>query len=199
MNLVLQLLYLSISSCVTFCIYQNKYLEVCCYSVGFFCIIDFGLHLLRINNLKLDMILHHNFALCVIFLLYYYTYLVENNIDDIHNIHNIDNVNNKNSLIKSFLLTEVSTIFLILNSLIKNNKLIILKKINQLFFVSTFIYYRIYYYLVNIIINSEINLFIMNISKNNFHLYYMYFGIYGLFIINIYWMILLLNKILNNL
>lgn len=186
MNLVLQLLYLSMSSCVTFCIYQNKYLEVCCYSVGFFCIIDVGLHLLRINNLRFDMIVHHNFALCIIFLLYYHTHLVENNIDDIHN---------KNSLIKSFLLTEVSTIFLILNSLIKNNKLIVLKKINQLFFVSTFIYYRIYYYLVNIIINSEINLFIMNISKSNFHLYYMYFGIYGLFIINIYWMVLLVNKI----
>jgi hypothetical protein len=185
MNLALQFIYLIISSSVSYCIFINKYLYLCVYTVCCFCILDYILHVLKINKLKRDMILHHNFVLCNILFIHNHLYPVTYNIND------------ANIIIRNVLSTEISTIFLILNNLIKHDKLKIINNINQVFFVSSFIYYRIYNYWIYIIISKETNLFIINVSKNNFHLIYMYIGIYGLFAINIFWLTRIFNKIYN--
>ena len=179
--MILNLIYLGISCFSAYCIFNTIYLNQCVYIVGTGCILDFSLHILNINKLRMDMLIHHIFALLIISFCYFHTYPVIYNIYD------------KNIIVKNILLTEVSTIFLIINKLLKQQTL---KNINQIIFVLTFIYSRIYIYYINIIISKETYLFITNISKNNFHLTYLYIGIYGIFMINIYWFYLLVKKYL---
>ena len=128
------------------------------------------------------MFLHHFCALFII------------NFFHNHNYPVTYDLNTKKFLIKSLLSCEVSTIFLMLMKIIpKDNKVNYLLRI---LFLITFITYRFYNYILNIILSSEINLFILNVSKNNFHLVEVYLGIYGLFFINIYWGYLIIKKML---
>jgi hypothetical protein len=185
MSLFLQFIYFSVSFISSFCIFQNKNLDNCSYFVGIICIMDIILHLFEFYTIRISMLYHHIFSLCIILFLYNHIYPVTYNIE------------NKNILIKNVLLTEISTMFLILNNIIKNNKSIyckIINKINQIIFIITFVYSRIYNYFINIIINKEVNYFIINVTKSNIHLIYMYIGIYGLFTLNIYWFYLIIKK-----
>jgi len=182
MNYVLQSIYLSISVFSTYCILTTSYLNLCNYNIALFCCIDYFLHICNINKLKFDMILHHLFALMIIYFFYNHNYLI------------IDNIEIKNNLIKNILSTEISTNFLIINNFIKNIKTSIIIKINQILFVSTFFYFRIYNYFIYIILSNDVNILIIKISKNNYYKYLLYIGMYGLFILNIYWFFIILKK-----
>ena len=182
MNYILQSIYLSISVFSTWCIFTKSYLNLCSYNIALFCCIDYFFHFCNINKLKFDMILHHLFALMLIYFFYNHNYLI------------IDNIKIKNNLIENILSTEISTNFLIINNFIKNIKNLFIIKINQILFVSTFFYFRIYNYFIYIILSNDVNILIINISKNYYYKYLLYTGMYGLFILNIYWFFILLKK-----
>ena len=61
-------------------------------------------------------------------------------------------------------------------------------------FIYTFLYYRIYNYYYNLIIDKSTNIVFLKYSRNNYEFYEIYISIYGLFILNIYWSILIFIK-----
>lgn len=174
-NFQLQYLYLGISLFSCFCIINNFYIIYCSNFVGFICLIDF--YYIK----KKDMILHHILVLIML-----------------HYMNNHSYVENKNEIVSIILKTEISTIFLTINNLLDTvDNMVILKNINKCIFIFTFIYYRIYNYSYYLILNKNIHNIFLFYSKNNFELYEIYTGIYGLFILNLYWTFLIFKKVLD--
>jgi hypothetical protein len=166
----LQIMYLGVSLGSFLCIMTNSYILICTNIVGCMCFID--LFFIK----KKDMLIHHISVLGLI------NYL--NKHSDVKIIED---------LLPVALSTEISTIFLTLNNLLENNYI---KKINKIVFVSTFIYYRIYNYSYYLIFNKDINDAFYNNSKNNFEYCQVYIGIYGIFILSLYWLSLIFKKIM---
>jgi len=110
-----------------------------------------------------------------------------------HSYPIIYNLEDKYSLMVNQIICETSSIFLLLDKFLPEKS--ILYTINRFLFLSSFVYFRIYNYFVNIVISSKTHSFIIQVAKNNFHLTYMYIGIFGIFTINIYWLSLIGNKI----
>lgn len=173
-SMKLQIMYLGISLLSSFCITTNYHVITCANIVGLMCLVD--LCFIKKN----DMRLHHILVLCMLHYM---------------NVH--PNIKNRNEIVSTILSTEVSTIFLTMNNLLDNlNNLVILKKINKCFFVSTFVYYRIYNYSCYLIFDKNTHYIFLNYSKNNFEFYKIHIGIYGLFLLNLYWGCFILNKII---
>lgn len=179
----LQFIYLSISILSSLSVYYNFYVIKCSNIVGIMCIIDFYF------TKKKDMIFHHIFVL--IMLLYMNTH---------------PDIMIREKIVSIILGTEVSTIFLINNTLLStlivpHDKMIITKLINNFknankgCFVFTFIYFRIYKYYSSLIIDKDVNMVLWEHSKNILEFSEIYIGIYGLFILNLYWVYLILMKI----
>jgi hypothetical protein len=178
-NMQLQLMYFGISLFSTFCIMTNLFIINCSYIVGLMCLIDFYF----IKNK--DMILHHTLVMC-----------------GLHYLNTHNDLKQKDEILSVLLSSEISTIFLTMNNLldnkviIKNINKVIIKNINKCLFVSTFFYYRIYNYSYYLIFNKQIYIIFNKYSKNNFEFFEIYIGIYGMFILNLYWSSLILNKII---
>ena len=176
LNIYLQFTYLSIAVASALCVYNDFYLVNCSNIVGIFCIFDFC------YIKKKDMIAHHIFVLFMI-----------------HYMNNHDTYK-KDYIVKQILSTEISSIFLLNNSLLSNNLFMknrfinFIKIFNGILFITSFFYYRIYNYYYYLLLDNDIhNIFYIK-SKNVFEFYEMYIGLYGLFILNIYWSILISLK-----
>ena len=159
--------FLGVSIITSICVMSNSYIVECSNLVGMKCLIDLCF------EKKKDMILHH---VLVVALVHYL------------------NQHNKSEYIKEMttllLSTECSTIFYMLNDLLKNS---VVKKVNKMAFISTFYYYRIYSYSY-FLLYRNVNVAILIHSRNNFEYYEIYFGIYGLYLLNLYWGTLILKK-----
>ncbi len=173
----LQYVYLGISLISWFCTITKLYIIPCSNFVALMCLFD--LFYLK----KKDMIFHHILVLLMI-----------------HYMNNHSNVKNREEIILPILKTEISTTFLIINNLLENkSNMGIIKNINRIIFVYCFIYYRIYNYLFYLILVIDYDNVFLNYSKNNFEYFEIYFSIYGLFILNLYWCRLIINKIISKL
>ena len=182
-NIYLQCIYLSISILSTLSVFNKFQLINCSNIVGLMCLFDF------FYIKKRDMIIHHIFVLMMI---------------DYMNTHN--NILISENIISVILSTEISTIFLINNSLLSNNYISedflkkynyfmnIIKNINTLFFIYTFLYYRIYNYYYYLIIDKDTNIIFLKYSRNIYEFYQIYISVYGLFILNLYWSTLIFIK-----
>jgi hypothetical protein len=182
-NIYLQCIYLSISILSTLSVFNKFQLINCSNVVGLMCLIDF------FYIKKRAMIVHHIFVLMMI------QYM---------NTHH--NILIRENIISVVLSTEISTIFLITNSLLSNNYIsdfvlkincylvTIIKNINSILFIYTFLYYRVYNYYYNLIIDKETNIVFLKYSKNIYEFYEIYISIYGLFILNLYWSVLIFIK-----
>jgi hypothetical protein len=182
-NIYLQCIYLSISILSTLCVFNKFQLINCSNIVGLMCLIDF------FYIKKRAMIIHHIFVLMMI---------------DYMNTH--PDIVIRENIISVILSTEVSTIFLINNSLLSNNYIkqyflkincylvTIIKNINSIFFIYTFLYYRIYNYYYYLILDKSTNIVFLKYSKNIYEFYEIYISIYGLFILNLYWSMLIFIK-----
>lgn len=134
---------------------------------------------------KKDFIFHHIITLGIISYIQYY---------DINMITNV-------YAARQLLLTEVSSIFLSINSLIKSYNISnifgirqLLQQICMIFFIVTFIKYRIYDYYNNVINNAH---FFDSIKTNDsdFQNIYKYSVTYILFALNLYWFVLIMKKV----
>ena len=160
-------IHLVVSLVSSFCAITNSYLIECCHLVGLNCLFD--LYSAR----KKDYILHH------ILVLGLSHYLNQHN--DIENIKEMASI---------LLSTEISTVFLNLDSLLEYS---VVKNVNKMAFISTFHYYRIYNYSY-LVFNKNVHSAIFIHSRNNFEYCEIYIGIYGLFILNLYWSSLIFKK-----
>lgn len=179
-SLGIQKVYLSVSIFSSVCVFTNCYIIMCSNIVGVMCFID--LFLIK----KKDMVIHHIFVLIMI-----------------HYMNSHSEIENREKIVSVILSTEISTIFLIMNNLLNRNSIenydkynkIIVTTVNRLFFISTFMYYRVYSYYVSLIANKEIHNTLFIYSKSKFQLFEIYLGIYGLFILNLYWTIFIFIKL----
>lgn len=99
-------------------------------------------------------------------------------------------------LFKIILLVEVSNIFLMLKIIfyLPHN----IKIINDILFIIAFIYFRIYYYYYYAIHqNQQINIIVNNYLIYDIDKYYFYSSFYGFYLLNIYWAVLIFNKVYN--
>jgi len=111
------------------------------------------------------MYIHHVIGLIL------YTFIYQNNVSDY-----------PSGLMKPFVAVEISTVFYSIKFLYPKNYF---SSLNDLLFITTFFYYRIYNYYYSVILNEDINYMIENtgpITK-----YYYYSAIYNLFALNLYW------------
>ena len=128
------------------------------------------------------MMLHHFLVLCML-----------------HYMNNHNDIENRNEIVSVILSTEISTIFLTTNNLLEIlGNVVIAKNINNLLFVSSFIYYRIYNYTYYLVLDNNIHKIFYYYSKNKFEFCEIYVGIYGLFILNLYWCGIILKKAIFN-
>jgi len=176
----IQKVYLSVSIFSSVCVFTNCYIIMCSNIVGVMCFID--LFLIK----KKDMVIHHIFVLIMI-----------------HYMNSHSEIENREKIVSVILSTEISTIFLIINNLLNRNSIenydkynkLIVTNVNRLLFITTFMYYRVYSYYVSLIANKEIHNTLFIYSKSKFQLFEIYLGIYGLFILNLYWTIFIFIKL----
>ena len=159
--------FLGVSIIASMCVMSNSYILECSNLVGMKCLIDLCF------EKKKDMIFHHVLVVALVH------YLNQHN--------NSEYLKEMNTLLLS---TEFSTIFYMLNDLLQKS---VVKNVNKIAFVSTFYYYRIYKYSYFFLYNNVNNTMIIH-SRNNFEYYEIYFGVYGLFLLNLYWGTLILKK-----
>lgn len=170
-NKYLQCVYLSVALLSCYCVMTNSYIIHCSNFLGIVCFFD--LYFIR----RMDMFLHHVLVLSLLY-----------------SMHNHSDIKTNNELISIILSSEISTIFLTINNLLENVNVNIIKKINKVMFISTFFYYRIYNYGYQLILNKDIYNILSIYSANKFILYQKYYGIHTLFILNLYWLWLIFNR-----
>lgn len=163
-------------------------------NISFDCNYSYNLFLLKYYLLceifvlpwyKKDLILHHITTIATICYIQYY------NINMITNFYSI----------KQLLMTEISSIFLSISSLIKSSNIPymfgirqLMEQVSMILFIFTFTKYRIYDNYNNVINNVY---FFDSIKTNdsNFQNIYKYSVVYTLFALNLYWFVLILKKI----
>ena len=129
-----------------------------------------------------DIIFHHICSLGYIY------YILTNPISTNDNIRSL--------FINTSLSFEISTNFLLMNNILKIYKhQSIINHINNILFICTFIYYRIYQYGNIVIFNKVTNDVVLYNSNNNFDIMIIYFSLYGFYFLNLYWGSIILSKV----
>ena len=123
------------------------------------------------------MLAHHSFVLTLL-----------------HYMNTHKEIENTNEIVSVALSTEISTVFLTLNNLLEHASYEPLKTMNKAAFVASFLYYRIYKY-ARLIADEKVNTSFWVYSKNNYEYGEVYVGLYGLFMLNVYWLFLIFKKI----
>jgi hypothetical protein len=143
--------------------------------LGMMCLVDF--YFVKKN----DMRLHHILVLCML-----------------HYMNNHSDIKSRKEIVSQLLRAEISSIFLITNNLLNiAGNMNVLNTINKSVFFCSFIYFRVYNYsqlIVNKNMNEEFYLF----SKNNYEYCQIYIGLYGLFILNVYWCYIIFKTLYQN-
>ena len=135
---------------------------------------------------KLDIIIHHVIVLC----------MYSNNF--IFSMTNEDFI----KLYKIIILAEVSSIFLLTKKLISDKKYTYFDKIrpvNDFLFISTFLYFRIFHYYFYLLRPNQISDDVLqNYSKDKITKFFYWANIYSFFALNLYWTLLIFNKLLGS-
>ena len=169
-NKKLQFMYLGIALFSSFCSITKFYVIPCSNMVGLTCLIDFYF----VN--KKDMMLHHTIVIAMTHYMNHHDFEI------------------KKQIVCIVLNTEISTIFLTTHNLINSaSNIVVFKNINKLFFITTFVYYRIYNYSY-LLLDQNIHTTLYNYSRNNFEYCEIYASLYGLFLLNLYWSYLIFKK-----
>ncbi len=158
-------IYLTISLVSGYCAMMNTHIIPCSNMVGVLCAGE--LFFLKTK----DAILHHILVLFI--------------------VHYINNHTELEYMVREFLKTEISTIFLILRDLIGRHP------VNDACFVTTFMYYRIYKFSGMLLDTNMHNTLVIH-SKTPYELYEIYISMYLFFILNVYWASLIFSKLYRN-
>jgi len=176
-ELNLQYSYLLISLTSTYYYIYNMNPVILFYVISTSCLID-----LLFTIKSYDIIFHHICSLGYIY------YILTNQISTDENI--------KSLFINTSLSFEISTNFLLMNNILKIYKhQSIINSINNILFIYTFIYYRIYQYGNIVIYNKVTNDVVLYNSNNNFDIIIIYFSLYGFYFLNLYWFRLIVLKV----
>ena len=98
----------------------------------------------------------------------------------------------ENKIITTLFKTEISTFFYVFHYFLEKNKnLYYLILANNILFISSFFWYRLYEYYYNILVNPNVYKNIQSTLEKSKYNYLIYIGLYGLFGLNMYWFIIL--------
>jgi hypothetical protein len=181
---LINFIHLSVSLISAYSILTETYFLPCSNLVGALLYMDYILHYLQLKVLKTDILLHHFFGLCAIHFVYNHReFLSYENKEIIEFFQNVLSI-------------EIPNIFLALMYLLKNDNVATsIQQINNVVFVSSFCYVRIYRYTRYVVLSKEVYHIVVILSKNLIHRYSMLIGIYGLGILNIYWFYIIVQKV----
>ena len=155
-----------------------------CYSILFSENLNYCYHVISIYSVidllfknKFDIIIHHLSILQL-----YFSFQSLNIPERIIDL-----------IVPTILLSEVSTIFLNVNNIVKNEFIL---NINKILFILTFIYFRIIKFSILIYEESYFQI-LFSYCNNNILTYMLYFsGIYCLYGLNIYWLNIIVKTLL---
>jgi len=154
--------YLTVSLISGYCAMTNTHIILCSNMVGVLCAGE--LFFLKTK----DAILHHILVLFI--------------------VHYINTHTELEYIVREFLKTEISTIFLILRDVIGRHP------VNDACFVTTFMYYRIYKY-SKMLLDDGMHETILTQSKSTYELCEIYISMYMFFALNLYWTRLIFAKL----
>lgn len=126
-------------------------------------------------NKKVDLYIHHVIGLIL------YTFMYTSS-------------GSEHIFMKPFIAVEISSVFYSIKFLYPKNYF---STLNDLLFVVTFFYYRIYNYYYSVILNEDINNMIENTGQISKYFYYS--AVYNLYALNMYWFSKILRIILKKL
>ena len=168
----LQLVYFSVAVFSSWSTLSNTSLILCAKVVSGMCIADFCF------VKKKDMIVHHLMALAMMHSMYH---------------HSMNPYTPQ--LLSAVLSTEISTVFLTLNNLLENERYAPMKPWIKGAFITTFVYYRLYNYPYYFILNKEIRNSYRVYSANSCIYWETCGSIYGLFLVNVYWTFVIMERV----
>ena len=166
----LQLIYLGTSLFSWGCLAAHYNIIACSNIVGCMCFVDFFF------TERNDMLAHHSFVLALL-----------------HYMNTHQEIENRNDIVSVALSTEISTIFLTMNNLLERSPYETLKILNKTAFVVSFMYYRIYKF-AWLVADERVHTSFLVHSKNSYEYGEIYVGLYGLFLLNVYWLFLIFKK-----
>lgn len=167
----------AISTYSTFCIISKSsfHLHACTNLIGLTCLLDFR------KSRPPDIIFHHIITILM-------TIFVEGHKTSIgrspYPIYDV---------IRTVLAIEIPTILLAVEKYIPSERAK-LKVAVQSTFAATFFYYRIYWYARYIIFNAEAKWAINSTAPRWIDRVHIYSGVYGMFLLNIYWFSVIVRK-----
>lgn len=170
MEVTLECVYLGLSMYSGYCVMTNQYMVQCANLNGLICVSDFFF------IKKKDILFHH---VLVLLMLHYM------------NTHQEEWYREK--MISVLLSTKISTIFLSIHTLFEIWKVQeMVKQVNQLLFVISFMYYRIYQYSY-LMLDKDVRHILWTRSSS---LEYVEINscIYAMFLLNLYWASLIVSK-----
>ena len=196
----IQVVYFGISIGSVYCVYvDGTYCDMCVRVVWAMCGVDYVVHFIGWSRLRTDMMIHHACVSVLIGMLCRY-----HAFSDLHLLHP-----QRNLLITTMLSTEISTMFLVVIPLCRPTELcrptwwiFMVKMIsitNQILFLATFAYYRLYKYTVNLLTNADMHQYIydeLTYQNTNTMVIRILYGmtIVGMWILNTYWFVLIVRK-----
>jgi len=130
----------------------------------------------------MDIIIHHALVMSVCFNLWYYSFSEKDVVDTTSKV----------------MIVEVSNIFLLVKKIISDTKMKVPKPVHHMInglFMSSFIYYRIYYYYVYFLKNDILQGRILHYCKRDVDVIILNAPIYGFYALNFYWAGLIVSKI----
>jgi hypothetical protein len=169
--------HLAVSVGSSYCVIINQQLIPCCIIVGLACLAD-----LSCRDLRLDMRVHHAFIIifCSFINKHYSVFLIQ-----------------KPEFVRNVLALEISNIFLISQYFLTDYHYA--KCANQVLFVSSFAYVRMYYYTKNVAFNPQLYYFVYRICDHWTESYILFSGLIGIFFLNCYWFRLIVMKMIEKL
>ena len=133
---------------------------------------------------RVDMIIHHCLVISMYYNIWFYSFTSEDTL----------------YLEKRIILAEISNFFLMTKIIISQKKIgvgALVKNCVDALFVSTFFYFRVYYYYDQLLKDDNFqNRMVTVYSRNYMDALSMNTSIYGFFALNVYWSALILKKIL---
>jgi hypothetical protein len=172
-------IYLYMTGFCAYTVFNNVYHKMAIYQVCSTMFVDLIAAAAGLCPIKKELVIHHIFVL--VFISYF--------------IAHIDVVQSKygavSNILNSFLSVEVSTVFLTIDSLIKDARrwapFQIIYVLNRALFISSFLYFRLWNYTLEFLYPGEFQDIIAAVSKTPHWLVGMQISIYGIYFLNVYW------------
>ncbi len=174
---------IAISTYSMFCIMSKsaKHLHICTNLIGLTCLIDFR------KRRSIDIVFHHVITILMSTFVHKNVQIKNQIVSVYHQDQNIYDI------IRTILAIEIPTILLAFEKYIPEEQAKVKVAVQSAFALS-FFYYRIYRYIRYVILDKEAKQLIDKTAPRPIDRVHIYCGVYGMFLLNIYWFSMIVRK-----